>query len=99
MCRSAPPHPNNGRSRICPTPIPFNQTGRLRGKRNGTRAVPYGRFGGAAQIPIYRFARMIIIRREVEAVKQEEKKENNWEIKDPKPPVIQSGHMENRRAH
>ncbi len=32
-------------------------------------------------------------------MKQEEKKENPWEIKDPKPPVIQSGHMENRRAH
>ena len=28
--------------------------------------------------------------------KQEEKKENPWEMKDPKPLVIQSGHMENR---
>lgn len=35
----------------------------------------------------------------VNAMKQEEKKENDWEMKDPKPPVIQSGHMENRRAH
>ncbi len=32
-------------------------------------------------------------------MKQEEKKDNHWEIKDPKPPVIQSGHMENRRAN
>jgi hypothetical protein len=29
-------------------------------------------------------------------MKEEEKKNINWEIKDPKPPVIQSGHMENR---
>ncbi len=32
-------------------------------------------------------------------MKRDEKKENAWEIKDPKPPVIQSGHMENRRAN
>ena len=31
-------------------------------------------------------------------MKQEEKKAPNWEMKDPKPPVIQSGHMENRRT-
>lgn len=30
-------------------------------------------------------------------MKQDEKKSVNWEVKDPKPPVIQSGHMENRR--
>ncbi len=36
---------------------------------------------------------------EVKTMKQDEKKENTWEIKDPKPPVIQSGHMENRRAN
>lgn len=28
-----------------------------------------------------------------------EKKTVGWEVKDPKPPVIQSGHMENRRVH
>ena len=31
--------------------------------------------------------------------KEEEKKPIPWEMVDPKPPVIQSGHMENRRAH
>lgn len=35
-------------------------------------------------------------------MKQEEKKEepkpSTWEIVDPKPPVIRSGHMENRRS-
>ncbi len=36
---------------------------------------------------------------EVRKVKRDEKKENTWEMKDPKPPVIQSGHMENRRAN
>ena len=29
-------------------------------------------------------------------MKEEEKKPIPWEAKDPKPPVIQSGHMENR---
>lgn len=32
-------------------------------------------------------------------MKQDEKKEPDWEMKDPKPPVIQSGHMENRKEH
>lgn len=36
-------------------------------------------------------------------MKREEKKEEqqptNWEVKDPKPPVIRSGHMENRNAN
>jgi hypothetical protein len=31
-------------------------------------------------------------------MKEEEKKPVSWEIRDPKPPVIQSGHMENRRC-
>ena len=31
-------------------------------------------------------------------MKQEEKKSPEWEMKDPKPPVIQSGRMENRRT-
>ena len=31
-------------------------------------------------------------------MKQEEKKAPNWEMQDPKPPVVQSGHMENRKA-
>lgn len=30
-------------------------------------------------------------------MKQEEKKPVDWEIKDPKPPVVHSGHMENRK--
>ena len=32
-------------------------------------------------------------------MKQEEKKKHNWEMVDPKPPVIQSGHLENRRQN
>ena len=31
--------------------------------------------------------------------KQEETKPISWEMADPKPPVIQSGHMENRQQH
>ncbi len=31
--------------------------------------------------------------------KQEEKKPVPWEMADPKPPVVQSGHMENRRVY
>lgn len=31
--------------------------------------------------------------------KKEEQKPVPWELKDPKPPVIQSGHLENRRQH
>ncbi len=31
--------------------------------------------------------------------KQEEKKPIPWEIADPKPPVIHSGHMESKREH
>ena len=30
-------------------------------------------------------------------MKQEEKKPISWEVKDPKPPTIRSGHMENRK--
>ena len=30
-------------------------------------------------------------------MKKEEKEPVNWEVKDPKPPVVRSGHMENRR--
>ncbi len=32
-------------------------------------------------------------------MKQEEKKPIPWEVADPKPPIIQSGHMENRRSN
>lgn len=32
-------------------------------------------------------------------MKQEEKKPIPWEVTDPKPPVICSGHMENRREN
>ena len=31
--------------------------------------------------------------------KRDEKKPITWEMADPKPPVIQSGHLENRRAN
>ena len=31
-------------------------------------------------------------------MKKDEKKPPAWEVADPKPPVIQSGHMENRRS-
>ena len=31
--------------------------------------------------------------------KKEEKPAVPWELKDPKPPVIQSGHLENRTQH
>lgn len=30
-------------------------------------------------------------------MKREEKKPVDWEVKDPKPPVIQSGHLENQK--
>lgn len=30
---------------------------------------------------------------------EQEKKPIPWEVSDPKPPVIQSGHMENRKAN
>lgn len=30
-------------------------------------------------------------------MKEDEKKPISWEITDPKPPVIHSGHMENKR--
>ena len=33
---------------------------------------------------------------EVRNMKENEKKPSSWELVDPKPPVIQSGHMENR---
>ena len=32
-------------------------------------------------------------------MKQEEKKPVSWEMTDPKPPVIYSGHMENRKQN
>ena len=32
-------------------------------------------------------------------MKEEEKKPVNWEVTDPKPPVVRSGHLENRRAN
>jgi hypothetical protein len=32
-------------------------------------------------------------------MKQDEKKPITWEVADPKPPVIHSGHMENRKNH
>lgn len=32
-------------------------------------------------------------------MKEDKKKAPNWEIADPKPPVIQSGHLENKAKH
>lgn len=32
-------------------------------------------------------------------MKKEEQKPITWEVADPKPPVVQSGHMENRRSN
>ena len=32
-------------------------------------------------------------------MKQEEKKTVEWEIVDPKPPVVRSGHLENRKQY
>ena len=32
-------------------------------------------------------------------MKEEEKKPVNWEVTDPKPPVVRSGHLENRKAN
>ena len=32
-----------------------------------------------------------------EKMKEDEKKQPNWEMVDPKPPVIRSGHMDNRK--
>ena len=31
--------------------------------------------------------------------KEQEKEPTGWEVTDPKPPVIRSGHLENRRSH
>ena len=33
------------------------------------------------------------------SMRQEEKKPTPWEMKDPKPPVVRSGHMENRKEN
>lgn len=32
-------------------------------------------------------------------MKRDEKKKPSWEMVDPKPPVIQSGHLENRKQN
>ena len=32
-------------------------------------------------------------------MKEDEKKPTGWEVTDPKPPVIRSGHLENKRNH
>lgn len=36
---------------------------------------------------------------EVEAMKKEEKKPITWEAADPKPPVVECGHLENRKEN
>ena len=30
-------------------------------------------------------------------MKKDEKKQHSWDMVDPKPPVVESGHMENRK--
>lgn len=37
--------------------------------------------------------------RKGDEMKQEEKKPVNWEVTDPKPPVVRSGHLENRKQN
>lgn len=32
-------------------------------------------------------------------MKEDEKKPNSWEMVDPKPPVIHSGHLENKKQN
>ena len=32
-------------------------------------------------------------------MKQEEKRPANWEVSDPKPPVVEAGHLENRKQN
>lgn len=39
------------------------------------------------------------LERQGSTVKQEEKKPTNWEVTDPKPPIVQSGHLENRKQY
>ena len=41
----------------------------------------------------------ILRKKEGNAMKEDEKKGPDWEVKDPKPPVIRSGHFENKRAN
>ncbi len=48
---------------------------------------------------IFPFLRKTKGERKGPAVKQEEKKPINWEVADPKPPIIRSGKMENRKQH
>jgi len=31
--------------------------------------------------------------------KKQKEEKNNWEMMDPKPPVVQCGHLENRKEH
>ena len=48
---------------------------------------------------IFPFLRKTRGERKGRNVKQEEKKPIPWEVADPKPPVIQSGKMENRKQN
>ena len=57
---------------------------------------PKGRAKGRILFPFLRNTRE---EREGKAMKQEEKKPIPWEVADPKPPVIQSGKMENRKQN
>ena len=54
---------------------------------------------GKAFAHIFLFLRKTRRERKGQKVKQEEKKPIPWEVADPKPPVIQSGKMENRKQN
>ena len=60
---------------------------------NGRPYTDYARENALRIVPV--FLRILYARGE--HMKEEEKKPLSWEVKDPKPPIIQSGRMENRR--
>jgi hypothetical protein len=45
------------------------------------------------------FVPTLNVQKEGKTVKENEKKPVTWEVTDPKPPVIRSGHMENRKQN
>jgi hypothetical protein len=69
--------------------------------RDGLREEEKAELERLRQIPLHIlfFLRKAKRERKCLAVKQEEKKPIPWEVADPKPPVIQSGKMENRKQH
>ena len=46
-----------------------------------------------------RFLWKTIYEKDGESMKQDEKEPISWEIKDPKPPVVRSGKMEDRKQN